>query len=167
MVRFLKAETEQIKKEIEDSLDLIESRYNLEKCKKRLAELTYISEQDHFWTNKEYAQEVMRERQSIISKIEVCTAAKSDLDDALQLIVLADSEGELAVLKEAEDTLSVLRDEIKIKEIEALLNGEMDSNDTFIEINSGAGGTESCDWAQMLARMYLRYADKKGFSFSQ
>ena len=67
--KFLKAETEQIKKEIEDSLDLIESRYNLEECEKRLAELTHMSEQHHFWINKEYAQEVMRERQSIISNL--------------------------------------------------------------------------------------------------
>ena len=163
MVKFLKAETEQIKKEIEDSLDLIKSRYNLDECEKRLAELTYISEQDHFWAEREYAQEIMRERQSIISKIELCEVVKSDLEDTLQLIVLADSEGELTVLREAEESLSLLREEVKVKEIEALLNGEMDSNDTFIEINSGAGGTESCDWAQMLARMYLRYAEKKGF----
>jgi protein subunit release factor A len=70
-------------------------------------------------------------------------------------------EGDAEVVAEAEAALAALVREAAAKELEALLDGEADGNDTFLEINAGAGGTESCDWAAMLARMYVRWAEKK------
>ena len=67
-------------------------------------------------------------------------------------------------MKDAEEALKTLRQTAAKKELDALLDGEADSNDTFLEINSGAGGTESCDWALMLSRMYVRWAEKKGYT---
>ena len=163
MVVILKAEIEQLSNDIMASLTLIESRYNINECAVKIEELTAISEQNNFWQNNDYAQQIMRQRQSLISKIELFEELKANFNDTLELIDLAEKENDQEVLSEAEASLIKLKDSIKITELEALLSGEMDQNNTFLEINSGAGGTESCDWAQMLSRMYVRYSDKKGF----
>ena len=85
------------------------------------------------------------------------------MDDQIELIELGEMEEDADVVAEAETTLIALKERAAQKEIEALLSGEADGNDTFIEINSGAGGTESCDWASMLARMYVRWAEQHGY----
>ncbi len=85
------------------------------------------------------------------------------LDDATGLIELAEAEGDAAVLADAENQLVALKAEAEKRGLEALLSGEADANDAFIQINAGAGGTEAQDWAEMLARMYLRWAEKRGF----
>ena len=159
----MRTEIEHIVAKILVSLDLIEKRYDLNKCRDKVEELNAISEQNDFWNDNEFAQKIMKERQSLITNIETCQDFRRTLDDTIELIDLAESENDKLVISEAEAVLSQLLSDIKIKEMEALLNGEMDSCDTFLEINAGAGGTESCDWAQMLSRMYLRFAEKKGF----
>jgi peptide chain release factor 2 len=85
------------------------------------------------------------------------------LADNIELIELGEMEEDADVVAEAEQALRDLKETAAAKELEALLNGEADGNDTFLEINAGAGGTESCDWASMLARMYVRWAEKKGY----
>jgi len=81
----------------------------------------------------------------------------------VELIELGEAEGDKEIVAEAEAALGKLRDEAAAKEVEALLSGEVDGNDTFLEVHSGAGGTESCDWAAMLARMYVRWAEAHGY----
>jgi peptide chain release factor 2 len=93
----------------------------------------------------------------------VYTSTKQDLSDNIELIELGEMEDDEEVISEAEQALIALAAKAAAKELEALLDGEADSNDTFLEINSGAGGTESCDWASMLARMYVRWAEKRGY----
>jgi len=105
----------------------------------------------------------MRERQVLVDKISNVEALERDLRDNIELIEMGEAEGDADIVTEAEAALRALRDKAGQKEIEALLDGEADANDTFLEINSGAGGTESCDWASMLARMYVRWAEKKGY----
>jgi peptide chain release factor 2 len=105
----------------------------------------------------------MRERQALVDALDGCKAIAQDLSDQVELIEMGESEGDAAVVAEAESALGALRDRAAQKEIEALLNGEADGNDSFVEINAGAGGVEACDWAQMLARMYVRWAEKQGF----
>merc|ERR1711969_127977 len=85
------------------------------------------------------------------------------MNDNVELIELGEMEGDAEVVAEAEANLKSLAELAAAKEIEALLDGEADANDTFLEVNAGAGGTESCDWASMLARMYVRWAEKKGY----
>ena len=85
------------------------------------------------------------------------------MNDNIELIEMGEMEDDQEVVSEAEAALKKLAKIAAQKEIEALLNGEADGNDTFLEINSGAGGTESCDWANMLARMYVRWAEKQGY----
>ena len=89
---------------------------------------------------------------------------QQELTDTVELIELGEMEGDEEVVTEAEEGLIALALKAAEKELEALLNGEADSNDTFLEVHSGAGGTESCDWASMLARMYVRWAEKRGYN---
>ncbi len=86
------------------------------------------------------------------------------MKDNAELIELGEAEGDAEIVREAEAALADLVKLAAAKELEALLDGEADGNDTFLEINAGAGGTESCDWASMLARMYVRWAEKRGFT---
>jgi peptide chain release factor 2 len=88
---------------------------------------------------------------------------RQELADNVELIEMGEMEDDAEIVTEAEAALAALKVKAAEKELEALLNGEADGNDTFLEINAGAGGTESCDWANMLARMYVRWAEKKGY----
>ncbi len=105
----------------------------------------------------------MRDRQTLADAIARVTAMTTELSDNVELIEMGEAEGDDDIVREAEAALKALRDRAAQAEIEALLNGEADGNDTFLEINAGAGGTESCDWAAMLARMYVRWAEKHGY----
>ena len=112
----------------------------------------------------ENAQKLMRERQSLIDAVEGHDNMQTELNDSIELIELGEMEDDQDVIKDAEAAIEALVKTAAAKELEALLNGEADANDTFLEVHSGAGGTESCDWASMLARMYVRWAEKSGYS---
>ena len=88
------------------------------------------------------------------------------MDDSIGLIELGELEGDAAIVTEAEKNLYTLKDEVTKRGIASLLSGELDGNDAYLQINAGAGGTESCDWASMLFRMYMRWADKKGYKLA-
>ncbi len=105
----------------------------------------------------------MRERNMIASQMEGVRKLESEVSDALELIALAEADGDTAMTAEATASLRTLADEAKRREIESLLSGEADSNDCYIELNAGAGGTEAQDWAEMLMRMYMRWAEKHGY----
>jgi len=105
----------------------------------------------------------MRERNEIASKIEGVLRLERESADAIELTEMAEAEGDAAMIADAIATLKALAEEGKRREIESLLSGEADNLDTFIEINAGAGGTEAQDWAEMLKRMYMRWAERRGF----
>ena len=105
------------------------------------------------------AQGLMRERQQLEVALTNFTRIKRELEDNIELVSLGEEEGDEAVISEAESALRKLRTEVHKREVEALLSGEADANDTYVEIHAGAGGTESQDWAQMLERMYIRWAE--------
>jgi peptide chain release factor 2 len=105
----------------------------------------------------------MRERTSIEARLTGIKKLETELDDASTLIELGDAEGDEATVKEGEGILRQLEKDAQTQQIEALLSGEADSNDTFLEVHSGAGGTESQDWTNMLYRMYTRWAERRGF----
>ena len=106
----------------------------------------------------------MRERQSLASRVEAIQTIERELRDAVDFAELADMESDEDSLEEARAQLKGLKDRASRAELEALLSGEADANDCFMEINSGAGGTESCDWASILLRMYSRWAGAHGYS---
>ncbi|GAA6158303.1 peptide chain release factor 2 [Ruegeria sp. HU-ET01832] len=160
----MRAETQNIVAEIEKSLELLAQRMDYETAPHRLEEFNARVEDPNLWDNPENAQKLMRERQMLVDAIETYETIKADLSDNIELIELGEMEEDDEVVADAEGAIKALGAKAAKKELEALLDGEADSNDTFLEINSGAGGTESCDWASMLARMYVRWAEKKGYT---
>lgn len=105
----------------------------------------------------------MKERTRLDNAIGSVKSIEADLGDTVELMEMAEMDDDADLYNEGEATLKTLAEKAKESELQALLSGEADGNDTFIEINSGAGGTESCDWASMLLRMYMRWAEKRGF----
>ena len=106
----------------------------------------------------------MREKNALLKKVNEIRTLQSDLEDTLMLIELSEAEGDEPTFKEAEQHLIQLGDTAQKKELSTLLSGEADPNDAYLEINAGAGGTEAQDWALMLSRMYLRWAEKRGYT---
>jgi peptide chain release factor 2 len=105
----------------------------------------------------------MRERQSLDDGISSIRRLSQALEDNIGLIELGEEEGDESIVSEAETAIRSLSGEIKARQIETLLSGEADANDTYLEVHAGAGGTESQDWASMLLRMYSRWAERRGF----
>jgi peptide chain release factor 2 len=105
----------------------------------------------------------MRERQQLESQIASVERIEKELADQVELIELAEAEGDSAVVAEAEAALKNLAADAERRQIESMLSGEADANDAYLEIHAGAGGTESQDWALMLMRMYTRWAEKSGY----
>ncbi len=105
----------------------------------------------------------MRERDSLETQINTIKRLEQELDDALTLIELGEAEDDEATITEGEASIRKIETEAERAQIEALLSGEADANDAYIEVHSGAGGTESQDWANMLLRMYMRWGEKRGF----
>ncbi len=159
----MKAETETLIGEIEKSLELLRQRLGWDTANHRLEELNARAEDPELWNDPAHAQKVMRERQKLADGIDGYKTLAQGLTDNVDLIELGEAEDDTEVVEEAEEALAQIKTTAAAKEIEALLSGETDGNDAFIEIHSGAGGTESCDWASMLARMYVRWAESRGF----
>lgn len=160
----MRAEITNMAESIEKSLRLLAQRLDYETAPYRLEEFNAMIEDPSLWDDQERAQKLMRERQLLIDALSTYEGIKQDLSDNLEMIELGEMEGDIEVVSEALEALKALGLSANAKELEALLDGEADSNDTFLEINSGAGGTESCDWAAILARMYIRWAEKKGYT---
>ncbi|WP_223422458.1 peptide chain release factor 2 [Tateyamaria pelophila] len=159
----MRAEIQNIVAEIEKSIALLAQRLDVETASHRLEEFNARVEDPNLWDDPTAAQQLMRDRQMLVDAMDTHARIKSELADNVELIELGEMEEDVEVVTEAEEALKTLAVTAAQKELEALLDGEADGNDTFLEINSGAGGTESCDWAAMLARMYVRWAEKKGY----
>jgi len=129
----------------------------------RLAELNKQAEDPDLWNDSQRASRVMQERNSLDEQLTALSRMAQELDDQVTLIELGDAEGDQSVIAEAEAMLRKLKIEVARRELEALLSGEADANDSFLEVHAGAGGTESQDWAGMLLRMYSRWAEQHGF----
>lgn len=159
----MRAEMLNIVEAIRKTLKLLGQRMDWETAPHRLEEFNAMIEDGDLWSDPERAQKLMRERQALMEKIETYRRLDRELTDNVELIELGEIEGDADLISEAEKSLRELKIFADQKELEALLDGEADGNDTFLEVNSGAGGTESCDWASILARMYVRWAEKKGY----
>ena len=159
----MRAEIQTTVAEIEKSLALLAQRMDHATAQHRLEEFNARVEDPNLWDDPAAAQKLMRDRQMLVDALETYDAIARDLSDNVELIELGEMEDDADVVSEAESALKALAGRAAQKELEALLDGEADANDTFLEINAGAGGTEACDWAQMLQRMYVRWAEKRGY----
>ena len=160
----MRAEMVNVVAAIEKSLGLLAKRLDYDTAPYRLEEFNAMIEDPSLWDDQDRAQKLMRDRQILVDAIATYEGIRQDLSDNLEMIELGAEEADEEVVTDAEEALKALRITAAEKELDALLDGEADSNDTFLEINSGAGGTESCDWALMLSRMYVRWAEKKGYT---
>ncbi|MBL1407114.1 MAG: peptide chain release factor 2 [Rhizobiales bacterium] len=159
----MRAEIQTIVDDIKQSVGLLRRHLDWGKSNKRLEELNLKSEDPNLWNNAGEAQKLMRERQHLEKSINTILGLESDLNDNVEMIVLGLEEGDQEIVTDAENSLVALHKDLGKRQVQALLSGETDANDAFIEVHSGAGGTESCDWANMLLRMYTRWAEKNGF----
>ena len=160
----MRADIENLVTSIEKTLELLRQRMDWDTASSRLEEFNARVEDPNLWDKPDQAQRLMRERQTLVDAMDGHNQIKDDLLYNIEMIELGEQEDDSEIINEAEVAISLLAKNASSKELEALLNGEADANDTFLEIHAGAGGTESCDWAAMLARMYLRWAQKSGYN---
>lgn len=122
-----------------------------------------LTEDPAIWNDSAKAQKMMRERTQLDKAVNGYRVIERQLKDSLELLEMAEAEKDAAMVSEAENAIFAIKTEAGQRELESLLSGEVDGNDCYLEINAGAGGTEAQDWAQMLTRMYLRWAEKHKF----
>ena len=159
----MSAESDRLKAEIAESVALLRNHLDWDAAVVRLQELNARAEDPDLWTKADEAQTVMRERNRLAAQVEGVQKLQKDVADALELIELAEAEGDADTVAAAIADLKAAAAEAKQREIESLLSGEADANDCYLEVNAGAGGTEAQDWAEMLLRMYSRWAERRGY----
>ncbi|MBX9883285.1 MAG: peptide chain release factor 2 [Sphingomonas sp.] len=159
----MRAEAQAHADRIAESLALLRRFLDWDRALRRLDELNARVEDPTLWNDAKAAQEVMRERRRLDEAISATRAIEQELNDTAELIELAEAEGDEALAEEGTANLAALAERAEGDKVKALLSGEADGNDTYLEINAGAGGTESNDWAEMLQRMYTRWAERHGY----
>ena len=148
---------------IEAALALVRKFLDWDRALRRLDELNARVEDPKLWDNPKEAEAVMKERRRLEAAVGTVNDISGQMADAIEFVELGEMEGDEATIDEGISALAALADRADADKVQALLAGEADSNDTYIEIHAGAGGTESQDWAEMLFRMYTRWAEKRGF----
>ena len=159
----MRAEAQAYADRITESLALLRRFLDWDRALRRLDELNARVEDPTLWNDAKAAQDVMRERRRLDEAIGATRAIEQELNDTAELIELAEAEGDEALAEEGTANLAALAERAEGDKVKALLSGEADANDTYLEINAGAGGTESNDWAEMLQRMYTRWAERHGY----
>jgi peptide chain release factor 2 len=148
---------------IEAALALVRKFLDWDRALRRLDELNARVEDPKLWDNPKEAESVMRERRRLDGAIGTVTQIAQEMADAVEFVELGEAEGDDDTVSEGLTTLAALADRADADKVQALLAGEADANDTYLEIHAGAGGTESQDWAEMLQRMYTRWAERHGY----
>jgi peptide chain release factor 2 len=158
----MRAEAQAHVDQIRSALDLLRRFLDWDRALRRLDELNARVEDPSLWNDAKAAQDVMRERRRLDEAIGATRAIEQELQDTLELIEMAEAEDDGAMVDDAVASLAALAERAEKDKVMALLAGEADANDAYIEVNAGAGGTESQDWAEMLQRMYTRWAERHG-----
>ena len=148
---------------IDAALALVRRSLDWERALRRLDELNARVEDPTLWDDPKQAEAIMRERRRLEAAIGTVNEIGQEMADAIEFIEMGEAEGDKAIVDEGLATLEKLAERADADKVQALLSGEADANDTYLEIHAGAGGTESQDWAEMLQRMYTRWAERRGF----
>ncbi|MDD6175634.1 MAG: peptide chain release factor 2 [Firmicutes bacterium] len=155
----LRLELENMQPELHDLADAL----GLDKMANEVAELELKASQPGFWDNAEESQKVLQRSGALKGKIEAYNKLKASFDDTMALIELADEEGDLSLLEEAQQGVENVRQEMEAQRLSTLLTGEYDARNAILTLHAGAGGTEAQDWALMLYRMYCRWGERHNF----
>ncbi len=158
----MRAEAQSHIDQINAATELLRRFLDWDKAQRRLGELNAKVEDPTLWDDPKAAQEVMRERRRLEEAIGATQKIETELRDTVELIEMAEMEGDEALVDDGVRALGELAERAEKDKVAALLAGEADANNSYIEINAGAGGTESNDWAGMLQRMYSRWAERHG-----
>jgi len=148
---------------IEAALALVRKFLDWDRAVRRLHELDARVEDPKLWDDPRNAEAVMRERRRLEASIGTVRQIGQEMADAIEFVELGEMEGDEATIAEGLATLSALADRADADKVQALLAGEADANNAYLEVHAGAGGTESQDWAEMLQRMYTRWAERHGY----
>lgn len=148
---------------IEAALALVRQSLDWERALRRLDELDARVQDPNLWDDPKQAQAVTQEQKRLETAINTVREIEAEMADAMEFVEMGEAEGDAEVEREGLDTLANLGERADRDKVQALLSGEADGNDTYLQINAGAGGTESQDWADMLLRMYARWAERRGF----
>ena len=158
----MRAEAQAHIDQIKAATALLRRFLDWDRANKRLGELNDKVEDPTLWDDPKGAQDVMRERRRLDEAIGATRKIESELKDTVELIEMAELEGDTGMVDDGVQALAELANRAERDKVAALLAGEADANNSYIEINAGAGGTESNDWAGMLQRMYTRWAERHG-----
>ncbi|MBU1253965.1 MAG: peptide chain release factor 2 [Alphaproteobacteria bacterium] len=148
---------------IQAALALVRQSLDWEQALRRLDELNARVQDPTLWDNPKDAQAVSREQKRLEDAVNTVNEISSEMADAVEFVEMGDAEGDEDVVKDGLASLEKLAARADADKVRALLSGEADGNDTYVEIHAGAGGTESQDWAEMLFRMYTRWAESRGY----
>jgi peptide chain release factor 2 len=158
----MRAEAQAFIDQIDAAMALVRRFLDWDRAVRRLDELNNRVEDPKLWDDPKQAQSVMQERRRLDEAIAAVKAIERERDDTIELTEMAEAEGDAALVDEGVAALAALAERADRDKVRALLAGEADANDSYVEINAGAGGTESQDWAEMLQRMYTRWAERHG-----
>ncbi|WJY18122.1 peptide chain release factor 2 [Alteriqipengyuania flavescens] len=148
---------------IEAALALVRQSLDWEHALRRLDELDARVQDPTLWDDPKQAQAITQEQKRLESAVKTVREIESEMSDAIEFVEMGEDEGDDEVVADGLASLAALATRADADKVQALLSGEADANDTYIEIHAGAGGTESQDWAEMLLRMYARWAERRGF----
>ncbi|MBX7493207.1 peptide chain release factor 2 [Qipengyuania sp. 1NDW9] len=148
---------------IEAALALVRESLDWERALRRLDELDARVQDPTLWDDPKQAQAITQEQKRLETAINTVREIESEMGDAIEFVEMGEAEGDDDIVSEGLASLTALAERADRDKVQALLSGEADANDTYIEIHAGAGGTESQDWAEMLFRMYARWAERRGF----
>lgn len=148
---------------IKAALALVRQSLDWDVALRRLDELNARVQDPTLWDNPKEAQALSREQKTLETAVNTVNEISAEMADAIEFIEMGEAEGEEDIVNDGLKSLEKLADRSDADKVQALLSGEADGNDTYLEIHAGAGGTESQDWAEMLFRMYGRWAERRGF----
>lgn len=146
-----------------DQLEELRKAFDIQAKKERIEEIEGIMEEQGFWDNLTKSQEITKELKQLKDSLETIEHLQQKYEDLGTLIEMGEEENDASIVEEVEQETKEFIDEFEKTKIETLLSGEYDKNNAIVKINAGAGGTESCDWASMLYRMYTRWAESKEY----
>ena len=155
----LRLELERLKPDIDDLADAL----GLKAMESEIEQLEHRAAEPGFWDNMEDSQKILQRTSALKNKVEGYNTLSAAYEDALALIELANEEEDLSLLEEAQGEVDKIRDSLEQQRLSTLLTGEYDRSNAILTFHAGSGGTEAQDWAEMLYRMYCRWAESKGF----
>ncbi|MFL2887183.1 MAG: peptide chain release factor 2 [Candidatus Pelagibacter sp.] len=158
----METEIENYKSNISIVIKELRSFFEKQNIQKKLKNLDFVIQEPNFWSNREDAEKILKEKKNYSILLNSFNSFEKENNDLYEMFILAKEENNKQIIEETLNKFKILKDEVKKLEIKCFLSNENDTLDSYLEFHAGAGGTESQDWAEMLRRMYMKWASSKG-----